>query len=167
MDEHTALIISTLVGGGVASFGAVCVIGWKVWQAVAKLLPSVGRVASTVDEALGSEDNLDVSGLDTPEPRRRRRTGAFQQMIREELEEHDRRLDRRFDRLEATVDGLAEGFEGMRRGQKKHADLLAGLASATETVQARTAEHSAELALARADGSMTAGRVTQLDRGPM
>lgn len=154
--EEFAIAIGALIGAMVAAFGVTAYIGWRLWRGLKSVIKGTSAVADDMSEALGPRDDDDPCA---PLGRERRKTGSFQTIVRDELDAHLAPLDRRFDRIESSLDGISTRQAELDQALKGQAELIADLSRSHGKVAKRTAEHSARLNVAEADESMARGKL--------
>jgi len=152
--EELANVLGAILGTAVASFGAVAILGWKLWRAARGVKDSQKSMGDELRKALGDADELRWPKEEGDAPRSRRRTGTFQAIVREELDIHFSRLEERIDQRFEAVDARLESVEASTGRQ---AATLVQLAHSHENVVRRTNEHGAALSLISAEQSTTNG----------
>ena len=141
MDGDFAVALGTIVGASAASFGVVLVIGLRLWRGIKAVLAGNDTLSAALTGAVGHPEQSAPTGGGA---RQKQQTGAFQAMLRVELEEHLQPIERRLDEMGERLD--------------THADLVADLARGHNAVVQRTREHSAKLNITEAEQTLTSGR---------
>lgn len=161
MDEQAAIVFGSLIGAVLASAGVIVVLALKLWPGVKRLLRVTAQVGSDLDEALGKRELSQSQTEDAPDSgAHRRQTGAFQTIVRQELDEHLAPVTTQLARLQVGLADLTVSHDATQKRLDRQIELVADLARGHNTVVRRVNEHSAELNVAEAEKSMTAGSFT-------
>lgn len=145
--EDTIIAFGTAAGAFVATMLVVIVFGYRLWRGLGKVLAGNDGLKKVLGEAMGAGEGSD-DGLH--HHRGRRHTGAFQAIVREEL-------DTQLKPVIAKLDKIAGETSRNTSEIARNTGLIDELSEGHNKVAQRTARHSAALNLAAAEQTLTKG----------